>query len=201
MATLESTNQDTKPTTNTEPTLSVAELQQAFALVNDGIARASGAGGFYNQYQLIMREVDRFKYNILSPNAENSGLTFFTRPKLNLTSTSLRQNRIMQALDTMNPNSLAFAVRCLLDTKFSKSYSYEAWRCPLFNPRSPWMTPLGNCLMSISGFPDLVLDTETTEGGFHSEDFTFAKGSDNLNKTYDLNANFRDIQGGLIMAI
>jgi hypothetical protein len=67
--------------------------------------------------------------------------------------------------------------------------------------RSPFITPLTNCLIGMSGWPDYVIDTETTEGGYHSENLTFAKGSDRLSGSYDLSLTFRDIQGGFILAL
>lgn len=184
-------------------------VSRLFETVSDLVYRNIGAGDRNAQFQTITSKIDRFGKNMLLPNHEVVGLTFITRPKLNFTTQSLRQDPILSMLDTLDPVSFQFAIRCYLDTKFSRGkHSYNgtpimrlAEQCPFFNSESPFIIPLSNCLMSMSGWPDPVIDTETTEGGFYSEDQTFAKGSDRLSRSYDLTLTFRDIQGGFIIAL
>lgn len=176
--------------------------------------RASGAGNFNAQYQTILSRFDRFGYNMSIENHEVTGLTFITRPKLNLAMQSVRQDRVLATIDTLDARSLAFALRCYLDTKFAHDITappagkgsvttntHLSSQSPFFNDSTPFIVPLTNLITSQSGWPDYIIDTETTPGGFFSEDMTFAKGSDRLNKTYDFTLTFRDIQGGFIMAI
>jgi len=162
--------------------------------------RSSGAGSFSAQYTTILKHPDRFGYNLVLPNHELTGLTFITRPKLNFHTSNLRQDRIMATLASNDNYSWAFAMRCLLDTRFAEETrnADNAYFCPFFNSESPFIIPLTNCLVSSSGWPDPSIDTETTEGGFFSENITFAKGSDRLRRSYDLSLTFRDIQGGFI---
>ena len=80
----------------------------------------SGAGPYFNQIQTYLTCLDRFKGNILPINTMESGLTFITRPRLCLQSSNIRNNRRMAALDTLNPTSMAFMIRCLLDTNFGE---------------------------------------------------------------------------------
>lgn len=172
----------------------------------DSSYRSVGAGSYRNTLQLVLTQHDRFNSNITPPNHEFAGLTFITRPRLNLTTSSLRQSRILTMLDTDDINSVKFMIRALLDTKWSSGEVYPEIanlisRSPLVNNRSPFNIPLCNCLTGITGWPDINMDTETTEGGFHSEDHTTIKGSDRLNKTYDLTLNFKDVLGGVIMSI
>lgn len=177
------------------------QLNKIFAAVNTSVFRSSGAGGFHNSIQNILVNFDRFGYNPVPLYSEHSGVTFITRPKLNFTPESLKQSRVLSTLNTVDESTVQFAIRCLLDTKYSKDYSALSYNCPHFNVFNPFFTPLCNCLTSISGFPDLNMDTEQTTGGYHSEDLTYAIGSDRLNRTYELGLNFRDIHGGVIMAI
>ena len=59
-----------------------------------------------------------------------------------------------------------------------------------------------NSLTSISGFPDIALQTQTTQGGYQQEAQTFAIGADDFNRaTYNLSLNFKDIQHGPVSAI
>ena len=187
----------------TTPSISVDQLTTLFSLATQQSFRSAGAGTYMSLYQTILSRFDRFGINSLLPNHEVAGYTFITRPKLNFSTTSLRQDRILAMLDTVDPGSLQFAIRCYLDTKYANSPQILpiAAKCPFYNTESPFLIPLTNNLLSVSGWPDPVLDTETTDGGFYSEDMTFVKGSDRLSRTYDVTLTFRDIQGGFIVAL
>jgi hypothetical protein len=159
-----------------------------------------GSGSYASQVQVFWRCLDRFQHTILPTNNEHSGVTFITRPYLNLSDTTLAQNRVLSPLLTPIITSPAHTIRCLMDTKYAQQPN-RAIATPLFNPENPFMTPLCNGLTSLSGLPDPYIQTETSTPGFHNEDQTIAIGSDNMNRTYDLSLSFRDIQGGPIMAI
>lgn len=178
----------------------------------DAAYRSSGCGGFDNQIQTFCYGLDRFNKNTLPMNAEHSGLTFITRPRLNLTTPNLRQERMLLSLDTDHHDTIPFMIRCLLDTVLAGPYpdhtgtvtpelKARVLSSPLFNYYNPFMTPVCNALTSITGFPDPILETFSTEKGFHSEDQTFPIGYDYLNGTYELQLQFKDIQGGVVMAL
>lgn len=156
--------------------------------------REAAGGGYINQFQTFLIGIDRYKKNYLPSTNEHHGLTFITRPRLNLSTASIRQNRIMAPLDTMNPKSLGFMIRCLLDTKFCNDHIDISLGSPFINTLNPFNVPLINGLVGITGWPDFSVETYTTDGGFHSEDQTFVIGSDRLSKTYDLSLTFKDIQ-------
>lgn len=187
----------------TPPTTALAddEIRRLYSLVNEQSYRSVGAGNHAASYQTILSQFDRYGANTLPPNHEVAGYTFITRPKLNLSTTSLRQDRVLSILDSADPGSLLFAIRCYLDTNYAnrKDVSPLSLLCPFFNKASPFLIPLSNNLVSVAGWPDPVLETETTTGGFFSEDFTMVKGSDRLSRTYDITLTFRDIQGGFII--
>lgn len=168
----------------------------------DAALRSVAAGGFDNQMQSFLRGVDRYQRNILPVGAEHSGLTFITRPRLCLQSSNLRSDRRFAPLDG-NPEdyrtSVPYMIRCLLDTRFCRENSQHP--SPLVDIRNPFFTPLNNALTSMSGWPDRVIQTLTTDAGFHSEDQTFAVGHDNLSKTYDFTLGFKDPQYAIIRAI
>ena len=166
----------------------------------------SGAGPYFNQIQTFLTCLDRFKGNILPVNTMESGLTFITRPRLCLQSSNIRNNRRMVALDTLNPTSIAFMIRCLLDTNFGEvngqRYRHIVQSSPLIDPYNPFLTPLCNSLISIGGFPDYMIQTQTTDGGYQTEAQTFAIGGDDFNRaTYNLSLEFKDIQHGPVSAI
>jgi len=171
------------------------------AHVMDMILKSTGDGSYNTQFQNWFSRMDRFGRDTMPANSVHSGMTFITRPCLNLTSACIRQSRVLAPLDTTNPRSTAFAIRCLLDTKFQANNIDIVNNSPLLDPYNPFFIPLCKGLSSINGWPDPIMQTRTTEGGFHSEDLTVALGSDQLNKSYDLSLQFKDIPNGPIAAI
>lgn len=190
-------------TTETTSLLTPDFVRRLYAAATEQSFKYAGAGHFGAFYQTVLSRIDRYGINHAPPNHELAGYTFITRPKLNLATPSLRMDRTLATLDTVDPVSLPFAIRCLLDTKFASDEQIvgAASKSPFFNDQLPFIVPLGNCLQAISGFPDFVVDTETTEGGFFGEDQTTARGSDMMNRSYDLTLTFRDIQGGILATL
>lgn len=188
--------------------LTESMLKNFYKAIMERAYMAAGAGGFENSVQIGLSRLDRFGTLLIPPNMEQTGLVFMTRPRLNLSDSNLRQNNLLMTLDTAdidtgahNTLSISFMIRCLLDTYFTERNFVYAMRSPIVDPFNPFMTPMCNCLTEISGFPDFTVEAETTEGGFHSEDFTFAKGSDMLNHGGELSLTFKDTQGGIIMSL
>lgn len=164
-------------------------------------SRSAGFGDFDSQLQQTLIGFDRFQHgNFLPPSVQHVGYTFFSRPRLCLTSSSLRQDRIFAPLDTTDPNRLTFMMRCLLDSKFSTDVRNisKVNQCPYFNVKNPFLSILGNNLLSMNGWPDPVLNFTTTPGGFFSEDHTQAVGYDRLSKTYNFSMVFKEIHQGII---
>ena len=167
---------------------------------------SSGAGGYFNQVQQFMTCLDQYDMHSIQPNTETSGITFITRPRLCLQSSNLRNNRAMTALDTLNTTSMAFGIRCLLDSNFGHAnggrYSQYCLHSPIYDPKNAFLVPCCNALVGFSGGQDIVLQTQTTEGGYQCEAQTFAIGSDNLQRgNYQLQLTFRDAQHGPITAL
>jgi hypothetical protein len=162
----------------------------------------SGRGSHKSVAQTILSSHDRFGSSPVQINSEMVGLTFFTKPRLNLTTRSVRQHRVLSMLDTLDPMSWMFSIRANLDTVLARSTIAKnaAALSPFFNDESPFNVPLGNTLIGMSGWPDFNVEYETTESGYFSEDMTMARGSDWGRRTYNLTCTFRDIQGGYIMA-
>lgn len=180
------------------------ELKVLYEAAVETSFRSSGYGSFSSQYESVLSQFDRFGGKVpIMPNHEQIGMTFFSRPKLNLTTANLRMDRQMSMIDSRNPNTLAFAARAYLDTKWARSEPIEAGAMlsPFYNHESAFITPLSNCIVSLSGTPDPVIDTETMEGGFFSESITIPRGSDLLRRNGELSITFRDIQGGFIFLL
>lgn len=190
------------------PLFASADGEKLRRILIDLASLSSGSGLVGNQIESFMTGFDKYGKSMLMPNIEMPGLTFFTRPRLCLQSSNLRNNPVMAPLDTANPESMAFAIRALLDTNLANldgkncaKFTNAIENSPLLNPECPWFIPLTNSLVSISGFPDFNLEIETTEGGYHAEQQKYAIGADNFNRGTALNLTFREMPGGVISAI
>ena len=179
-----------------------------------------GHGLYTNTLQNFLSRLDRHGTAMVPLNSMNPGFTFITRPRLNMTMANLRQHPVTASLASEDENSVSFMIRALLDTRMSRGqpvfagsfsthqtttdeeivFADKAGKSGLVDVLTPFFIPLCNGLKGISGFPDFTIHEETTEGDFHSGDFTFAKGSDMNNRTQELSLEFRDAQGSPILA-
>lgn len=152
----------------------------------------------FSTFEDSLHGFDSIRNTIYMPETEHHGFTFFTRPKLNLSTPSIRSDRILSLLDTLDTQTVAFTIRALLDTKLKELYGISADSSPFFNAASPFIPILSNRLFALNGWPDPTLDVETTEGGFFSESITYPKGHDQLSRNYDISASFVDVQGSVV---
>lgn len=189
--------------------------------VLDMSCKISGQGGHTNVLQNFLSRLDRHCTTLTPINTLNYGYTFITRPRLNCSRGNLRQHPVMSTMYSMDANSVPFMIRALLDTKMcngepnfkgsnstyagvdseTSEFSTLVQSSGLVDALNPFLVPLCNGLKGISGFPDLNIEVETTEGDFHSGDFTYVKGSDLNNRTSELTLEFRDVQGSVILSI
>ena len=165
------------------------------------LQRSIGMGSMNHQYYDFMNGLDRAQHNMLPPNVEHSGYTFITRPTLRLDDSALRMRAEFTPLLNTDPTSTTSAIRCYLDPKHHLEMAAHGNGSVMANVRSPFLTPVCNGLTSLSGWPDITLQTLTTDSGFHMEDQTFVVGYDMLTRSYDINMTFKDIQGGPLAAL
>lgn len=189
------------PTAQATPEISTSVQEEYFAALKDAAAMAVGHGSATRTWGTYLTRFDRLGTFPFQINRMYRGMTFVTRPKLNLSTRSLRQDPTMQMLDNINPYSFQMAIRGLLDTKFCVD-NYDIMRnCPFINVNSPFNIPLMNSMTALSGWPDTVIETYTTRGGYFSEDQTIAVGSTDGRQTTNLTMSCRDYQGGFVMAM
>lgn len=134
---------------------------------------------------------------------ELKGFTFITRPHLNLTNANLahisRFTHLLQADNT----SVSMYIRQMLDTSYAEKFGGVGGTrfCPLLDYKNPFNVLLCNALVSINGFPDPDLAVESTSGGFFSEQQTNVIGYNRLAKGQDLQLEFKDYEGGIVLAM
>lgn len=130
-------------------------------------------------------------------NKDYYGLTFFTRPQMNMTSENLRQVRLFTPMITTERNSLPRMIRAALDS----DAEYRGHGTKLVDPYQAFIPILSNQLENMSGWPDVTLPTFTSKPGVQQEEFSYADGIARNYKSYDMRANFRNIQGDPITAL
>jgi hypothetical protein len=127
-------------------------------------------------------------------NKDYHGLTFFTRPELNLSSANLRNARQLVPLLTSQDPSIHRIIRCLLDPKCKDDYGNDV-TCVLVDRQQAFIPMLTNHLISISGYPDVMAPTMSSQPGLYQEAFSFVDGVVDNYTTYDIQASFRNIPG------
>lgn len=139
-------------------------------------------------------------------NKDYYGLTFFTRPQMNLTWDNVKDVRQLAPLLTNEEKSIQRIIRCTLDPKLMDghlvdehlngiAHAKNILKCPIIDNRQAFIPLLTNNLLSISGWPDVTAPTYTSQPGAYQEIFGFIDGITKNYGTYDIHANFRNIPG------
>jgi hypothetical protein len=150
----------------------------------------------------------------LQQTKDSYGLTFFTRPQLNLSDVNLRSDRKFSRLLTEKEMSVQRIVRCLLDPRLQyiggnaegedtdDDYMTQGQvHCPLVDRHNAFIPYFTNNLVSLSGFPDLTTTSYSSKEGPYKEAYSYVDGpSDNYGE-YDVIATLRNIQGDPISAL
>lgn len=136
---------------------------------------------------------------VIPINKDYYGLTFFTRPRMNLTSANIRENhvRVLAPLLNNEPASIQRIIRCLLDPElaFGDGFKGRPITSPFVDRQQAFIPILTNNLLSMSGWPDVVAPIHTSEEGMYKEAFSFVDGITQNYSTYDISANFRNLPG------
>lgn len=122
-------------------------------------------------------------------NNEQHGLTFITRPNLDLSYDNIKFFRPFNSLLAEDPNSIQRAIRAYLDPEGSR----RDYKSNLVDPLNPFIPLLENNLASLSGWPDIVVDKYTSKEGMYKEQTSMVDGVPHQFQAYSLTANFRNI--------
>jgi hypothetical protein len=132
-------------------------------------------------------------------NADQHGLTFFTRPNLNLSYDNLKSERIfLPLLDRRGSgvNSIFTAIRLLLDKDaFNGSKPGDVIKSNLVDNKNPFICLLSNNLLSLSGWQDIVIDTYTSKEGRARDAWSMADGIARIYQVTSMSASFRNMIG------
>lgn len=165
----------------------------------DILGRQSGLGSLSDAYGKALRGINhRGLGNPIRTNRDNSGIVFFTRPDLNLTYDNIALNRMLTPLLTEQQYTLQRYIRAMLDFEGSRGGGLPT---PLVNEKNPFIPLLTNNLMSLSGWPDVQVETYSSKEGVIKESWGMIDGHYRVTGQFDLTANFRNIEGDPISAM
>lgn len=133
----------------------------------------------------------------IQQNRDFYGLTLFTRPQLNMSLENLRSSRAFIPLLTQDTMSIGRAVRSYLDPRLY----LEGIDCPVVDPENVFLPLLGNHCLSVSGWPDIELQSYQSEPGVYKEVFGFVDSTDDLRGAYTVTASFRNMPGSPILVL
>lgn len=88
-------------------------------------------------------------------NRDQYGLLLFQKPRFRLDTPNILNERKLLQLDTIEPNTMANAIRCYLDPVNHRRGNYY---CDLVDPNCPFIPILGNACEVLTGFQDIRLD-------------------------------------------
>lgn len=154
------------------------------------ITRYAGRGG---QGSAMAANFYGFNHrNIGTPlpkNTDSFGYTFFTRPRLRLSYDNLTADRTFALLNSKDTRSVHRWVRATLDPVQRKGNTEGS---PLVDPRQCFIPMLSNSLQSLSGWPDVTVDTYSSAEGLRKEQWSMADGFAKYHSVFSLNAEFKN---------
>ncbi len=133
----------------------------------------------------------------LPMNKNLAGLTFFTRPLLNLAGDNLIHNRIMAKLATTDRDNTTTYIRNALD---KDSYAEQpgidfSTMSNVFDNSQAFIPILSASLETISGWREVAPPTYGSKPGTYQEEYGFIDGPSIDYKSYDITATFRNVAG------
>lgn len=171
------------------------------------IKRMGGMGDSFAAMQTIFYGINHRGVGIpIAPNSDQFGLTFFTRPDLNLSYDNCDDDDRLKPYILDKENGLRSACMAYLDPrgawgsvlsvdKSGKTYRLKELKSNLIDKNSPFIGMLSNLLTSMSGWPDMVADTYTSTPGIYREEQSIVDGVSEDFSAFDITANFKNIAG------
>lgn len=197
---------------------STLEIAQAL----DQLHRERGYGERGSVYRDMLRGVDSMNLGtFVINNRDNKGYTFFTRPCLNLTYSNLSQVRRLLPFRDAEEHSILRYCRTVLDpwsqragtsnggipVNHADGYDVTNYNppglvedakritTPLCDEKSPFINLIGNNLLSLTGWPDPVVDYYTSNKGLMGEEHIMADGIYDRYGAFNLEATLRNPEG------
>lgn len=154
------------------------------------LAREQAYGTRNSIFADILGGFNRRAQGVNAPaNSDQHGLTFFTRPNLNLSYDNLTMVRSLTPLMSGNPHSIQRAVRALLDPAGRER------AIGLVDDRHAFIPMLSNLIISSSGWPDLTAHAYNTSEGVAKEVWMMNDTIAEINGFNEITCTFQNVMG------
>jgi hypothetical protein len=175
--------------------------KEEFEKIFDFISRIGGKGSSVQSIYEQLRGINSLgTHPTMPPVREQFGLTFFTRPRLNLTDGNLRAFRPFFSMIGGNDGiSIPRAVRAMLDPV--NVWNGERRGSPLTNHEQAFIPWLSNGLVSQSGWPEISPGTFSSSEGNHHEAWSMIDDTIKNYRVWDLNTALRNGAGNVIIML
>ena len=173
----------------------------------DLLARLSGYGDLTTSLKNTLMGFNHRNFGSPVPfNAENHGICFFTRPRLNLSYDNVMADRVLQPLLVDDSATYQRAIRCMLDPesaagRITSNGRLEPVPTQLFDVKQAFIPILTNNHISSSGWPDPVMNYFDGAPGPVKESWTMADDIIDVNHIWNLTVNFRNVLGDPITTL
>lgn len=169
----------------------------------DKISITAGRGSYSQSFYDQISGINMLNVPSTLPDTrQRGGLTFWTRPKLNLSDNNLRAwPPFIDVLADKEMMSYMAAVRSLLDPVGCWNPAPNDGNVrlsPLIDNNSPFIPWLSNSLLSQSGWPEIAVGTFTSSEGNHHEAYTIIDDTIKNYRVWDLSTSHKNPEGNLI---
>lgn len=166
----------------------------------DDVMKVSNLGPISNALTNHFYGINHAQLAPLIPhNNDHIGLTFFTKPTLNLSDNVLVGNRHLAGLLTGNQHSIQRTVRCILDPKIARDT--KRYPCVLNDHLQAFIPLLSNSLLTMSGMQSIALRTYTSPTGRMGEELSMVDDWPLNYRSYDIQASFKNTQGNPLLLL
>lgn len=158
------------------------------------LTREQGTGALGARFHDLLGGYNRTQQGSAVPaNTDMQGLTFFTRPNLNLSYDNIMAIRQLSVMASNQPRSYNRIIRRMLwpDSIRSDIQGDNT----IFDNRQAFMPLLSNCLTNMSGWPDLTLHAYSTTEGMAKEVWMMNDSIAEINGRFSLDCTFENTLG------
>lgn len=178
----------------------MSDYNESYDDLLDYISQGAGLGSVSSAMADSLVGINhRVVGNPVPYNQDLQGLTFFTRPRMNLSYNNLSADRRLSILAANNAASRAHygaVIRYWLDPELHRAILGQNPAVDaLVDPYMAFIPLLTNHLVSLSGWVDPIAETFEAKAGMAKETWGMTDGIDSIYSSFDLTANFRNIAG------
>ncbi|QTH80394.1 hypothetical protein PA10_00196 [Pseudomonas phage pPa_SNUABM_DT01] len=158
------------------------------------LTREQGTGAIGARFHDLLGGFNRTQQGSAVPaNTDMQGLTFFTRPNLNLSYDNVMALRQLSVLASEEPSSYSRIIRRMLwpDSIQSDIKGDNT----IFDNRQAFMPLLSNTLTNMSGWPDLTLHAYSSAEGMAKEVWMMNDSIAEINGRFSLDCTFENTLG------